>query len=299
MAGALLVGGVGLAACGGGSSGSDSASSGGGGGDATSSAPSYTMPDVTQPEGKPTGTIRLVNVFLRDGKGFGPLDVYDTANPTEDTKPLISDLGYGEVSDYVRPRSPYSDSGNLYIFPAGSIERQADGIGGQAVSNAGWESGEQATVVIGTTDGMSDPKVTNPLYSEISESDDSATWKAIPGKGAILANDSGVGLDHSAASVTLVVDGKCPMRTDPENSPGQGQGLDSLANANAVTYEVEPGSHDLGLLATDPDTSPTTCTAADAIADTTVDVGSGQRVEIFVFGTSPTDLKIVAAKVRS
>jgi hypothetical protein len=247
-------------------------------------------------KGDPHGKIRVVNVFLRANKPFGALDIYDVANPTKGDKPLIAGLGYGKVSDYVQPRS-LSSSSMLYLFPAGSVTRDADGIGGQGLSNAGWEDGDQATVVIGTAKGIEDSDPSTPQYTEISESDTTTTWKAIPGKGAILVNASGAGVDSGAATVTLVIDGACPMRVDPSNSPGGGQGLDSIANGNAVTYKVAPGSHKIGLLATEPTTAVTACTGGAAMAVTSVDVPANGRVEAFVFGTTPKDLELVTAAV--
>lgn len=294
---ALAAATVGLVSCGGGGGGSDaSPGAGGGGAVTTTSAPTFGSSNGSKgATGSAHGKVRVVNVFLRDDKAFGPLDLYDVPNPAADAKPLIKGLGYGEVSDYVGPRS-ISDRANLYVFPAGSTTRDDEKFGGQGISNAGWNDGEQSTVVIGAAPALTAGDPTNLQYSEIPESDDAA-GRAIAGKGAILANHSGAGIDAKAASVTLVVDGQCPMRIDPENSPGGGQGLDQLANGNAVTYAVAPGSHDVALLAAAYDSSVSACTAADAFAQATVDVDAGGRVEVFVYGTSPTDLKVVTAPV--
>ena len=300
---ALAAATVGLASCGGGGAGSDASPGGGGGGGAATSTSTSTATATFGSSngskgatGSAHGKVRVVNVFLRDGEAFGPLDLYDVPNPAPDAKPLIEGLGYGEVSEYVGPKS-ISDRGNLYLFPAGSTTRDDEKFGGQGISNAGWNDGEQSTVVIGAAPGLTAGDPTNLQYSEIPETDDSATWKPIAGKGAILANHSGAGVDAKAASVTLVVDDQCPMRIDPENSPGGGQGLDQLANGNAVTYAVTPGSHDVALLAASYDSAVSACTAADAFAPTSVDVAAGGRVEVFVYGTSPTDLKVVTAPV--
>ena len=295
---ALAAATVGLVSCGGGGGGSDASPGAGGGGAATTtSAATFGSSNGSKgATGSAHGKVRVVNVFLRDDKAFGPLDLYDVPNPAADAKPLIEGLGYGEVSDYVGPRS-ISDRGNLYVFPAGSTTRDDEKFGGQGISNAGWNDGEQSTVVIGAAPALTTGDPTNLQYSEIPETDDSATWKPIAGKGAILANHSGAGVDARAASVTLVVDDECPMRIDPENSPGGGQGLDQLANGNAVTYEVAPGSHDVALLAAAYDSAVSACTAADAFAQATVDVDAGGRMEVFVYGTSPTDLKVVTAPV--
>jgi hypothetical protein len=77
-------------------------------------------PGGFEPSGPPAGKIRVANFFLVNGNKPGPpLDFYDTQQPAKSDKPLISHLGYGQISGYVSPRSDAGYS-NLYIFPAGS-----------------------------------------------------------------------------------------------------------------------------------------------------------------------------------
>ena len=296
---AVTLAGLGLMACGSSGGGSDaSRTTGGGGGATTTTAPTVdTGGGQSGNQGKPHGKIRVVNEFLKGDQPFGPIDIYDVPNPDTDAKPLIEGLKYGEVSEYVAPTSQYSDTSNLYVFPAGSKTKDDGGIGGTGMSNAGWSDGDQVTLVVSAATGLSPGDPNNLNYTEISESDPSVIWKVIDGKGAILVNISGAGVDAKAAEATLVVDGKCPMRVDPENSPGGGQGVDSIANGNAVAYAVDPGSHDIGLLAKPYSTAITECAVADEIAKTTVDVPASGRVEVFIHGSSPTDLEVTTATV--
>ena len=91
-----------------------------------------------EPSGPPTAKIRVANFFLVNGINPGPaVDFYDTSQPAKTDKPLISNLGYGQISAYVSPRS---DAGyaNLYMFPAGSktFGKPIDGLRGGRTSQA-------------------------------------------------------------------------------------------------------------------------------------------------------------------
>lgn len=293
MAGALVLG-----ACGGGG-GDDKASTDGGGGGSTSTTLDLgggtTLGGSTLTPDKDTGRVRVVNLVLKDGKPYGALDLYDVNNPGDDTEPVIAGLGYGEVSDYVTIKS-FGPDGQLFVFAEGEKTKNADGIGGSGISNSGFTADDQATVAIGSSEGFEAGQI-NLSFSQVDELDESARWAHVDGKSFLLASKHGVGDGGDAATVTLVVDGKCPMRVNPEDSPGGGQGVDAVANGNVVPYEVSAGSHQVSLLATDPTTGMSTCDTSGAIAETTVDVAADGRTELFVYGTGPTDLKIAAAPV--
>ncbi|MGH7634099.1 MAG: hypothetical protein ACRENC_10250, partial [Gemmatimonadaceae bacterium] len=73
--------------------------------------------------GPPTGKIRVVNLIYLGDKPAGALDLYDVNRPDSAAKPIITNLAFGQVSAYVTPHAPSSQTGatsNLYLFPAGS-----------------------------------------------------------------------------------------------------------------------------------------------------------------------------------
>ena len=92
-----------IAACSGSSSHS-STSDAGGGGDAG------------------TATIRVANVYELMGQAGGPIDLYDVRLPGPSDVPLIKNLAYGQISDYVSPRFDFSGYSMLWLFPAGSTQ---------------------------------------------------------------------------------------------------------------------------------------------------------------------------------
>jgi hypothetical protein len=290
-----------LAACGGGG-GSDSAKTtttvaagGGGGGGPTTT---YTVPSGSNSGGEKGGKVRLLNAFEQDGKAGPTMDVYDTAMPGEDDRPLIAGLAYGELSSYVQPAGAYGGAGNLYLFPEDDKTPSSKGgesWAGQAVSNAGFDPDTQQTVVVGTDKSFDDPTKTQPIYTQISEVGSKEypipdTWKAIDGKGLVLANASGLGLNGAFALDTyLGLDGACPKRLDPENSAGAGgESPEPIANGNAVPFEVAPGDHTVQILAADPNNGPSTCDQSLVAEQARFSVAAGQRVEVFVFGPTQT-----------
>ena len=173
------------------------------------------------------------------------------------------------------------------MYPHGSQTKGTKGSdgAGQSLSNAGFDKGTQRTLVIGTGTAYDDRTQTQPSFQEILETGKGDitvpdSWKSISGKGVLLGNVAGTGLDSNRQSYYLAVDGTCPKRVDPENSAGGS--VESLANGNAVPFAVEPGSHELTVLSAPFDSGLSNCDLSAKVATTTVDVPEGRRVEVVV-----------------
>ena len=299
----------------------------GGGGGSKSSAKNplagLTLPSLTtttgstgttvganEPRGSATGKIRIANLFAPNGQPGPALDFYDTPHPAASDNPLISNLGYGQVSQYVAPRaSDPGGSSNLYIFPAGSKTNGTPFIGmqsGSNISNAGWNSGQQFTIVMGTnSQGMSGQP--NPTFQDILESapgpDEAPIWvKPETGKGVVGVNLEGFPPD-AGPNPSLRIDGTCPSNIDPQtNKPAAGSGEPAVlgsgtGNANFVlasgshTFEV-PLSPGAGQALT-----AAQCKSTKASASGSVQVPDGQRVIVFIYGPSRKDLRIASTGV--
>ena len=76
-----------------------------------------------EPQGSPTGKIRVVNLYSADGQPGGPIDLYDNFRPTTSDTPIISNLAYGQISDYVSPRAPGPGEPSNQIGRASCRER--------------------------------------------------------------------------------------------------------------------------------------------------------------------------------
>jgi len=305
-----------LAACGGGGGGSKSS----GNPAASLSLPSFSIPSGStagnsnpdEPKGPPTGKIRIANFFAPGGQPGPALDFYDMSHPSATDKPLIANLAYGDVSDYITPRSP--DTGdfpsNLYIFPAGSQKWGTPFIGmqsGSNISNAGWSTGQQRTVVMGTNaQGISGQA--NPTFQEIVEEkvgpDEAPMLITAPsGKSAIVVNTEGYP-PGAGPNPALRIDGKCPSNIDPQTNQPVDAGKTSspavLGNGSTEDFLVTAGSHLLEVPLSPGAGQGLTlaqCEAKKAAATKTIDAPDGAKVEVFLYGPSFTDLRLASSPV--
>jgi hypothetical protein len=263
-----------------------------------------------EPAGPPTGKIRVANFFLVGRAKPGPaLDFYDTQQPSNTDKPLISHLGYGQISAYVAPRSDAGYS-NLYIFPAGSKSsgKPLDGLrSGTNISNSGWVQGQQETVVMGTSTDVNQPTFATVAEVEPPKSADlkSALLKPAGGKGLLAVNVSGL-VEGTAkfGDVDLRIDGTCPDNDLTTGKPAQDSNNPttpaSIANYNAADFPLAVGSHKVNVV---PEPGPGSgltqqqCQSAKASASVAVKVSSTPATLLFIYGVSPAAPKTLIAHV--
>ena len=318
---AVMVGGLAVAACGGG---------GGGPSGATSSAePSidfglFGSPQASgtpqgggglyEPKGDPTGKIRIANFYAPNGQPGGAFDFYDTSHPAASDKPLIANLAYGDVSAYVTPRASDPGSGGdsqLYLFPAGSQTFGAPTAGGQAgmnISNAGWQAGQQETIVMGTGDTGGNGAVF-ASWAAIDEAGNPSGQPVLvtpsPGNGLLVTNVSGID-NADQERVDLRIDGTCPNNIDPTTGgPAEMGNVNTgpalLGNWNAGNFPLAAGSHKLEVVLTPAlgqGLSQDQCQAAPAVASLTVTLAPTPAVEVFIYGPTLQDLKMVTAPIQ-
>ncbi len=263
-----------------------------------------------EPAGPPTGKIRIANFFLVHGVKPGPaLDFYDTSQPAKTDKPLISNLGYGQISGYASPRS---DAGyaNLYIFPAGSrvFGKPVDGLrSGTNISNAGWVQGQQETVVMGTNASPNQPTFATVAEVEPPKSADlkTALLKPPGGKGLLTVNVSGLIEGTSKyGDVDLRIDGTCPDNVLTTGKPAQDSNNPTtpatVSNYNAANFPLSPGSHKLNVVADPGPGSGLTqqqCDTAPAKTSVVVKITKAQPTLLFLYGPSPGATKTLVAHV--
>ncbi len=247
-------------------------------------------------QGKAIGKIRVANLLFVNGAPGPAMDLYDTLNPGPNTAPIIKDLQYGQVSDYVTPHgpTPYDTTSQLWAYPAGSTTRDPQALlSGANIDPSGFASGDQLTMgLFKSTLGMGSVQIVE-AGTRISQPE---IFAAQPAKGVFLV-ESEIADDSSAPTEYLTVDGSCVSST------GIGRTTPSLATLGtspASVFVVAPGTHKLDVV-----TSPagsgltaTTCSGKTPSATTTVDVTAGQRVDVFVYG-DPNAPTVVAAPVAS
>jgi len=256
-----------------------------------------------EPQGPPAGKIRLANFYAPNGQPGPALDIYDLSRPGSTDKPLIANLGYGQVSAYVSPRTGGNGStyNNLYIFPAGSKTpgQPIDGMqSGGNMSQSGWQAGQQGTYVLGTNaqGANGSPNVSFQEVEEVMPGNATVSLpSAAPGGAVIAVNDFGVPQGDTIPLVEVRIDGVCPA---DERSPTSGPVV--LGQINGTTFGVSSGSHTVDAVV-DPapgsGLSADQCKAATAAASASVNATAGSPLLVLVYGPSMSNLKIVAVPV--
>jgi hypothetical protein len=237
--------------------------------------------------GAPTGKIRVAHMFELQGQPAGPVDIYDVQRPDSTTQPLIKNLAYGQVSDYVSPRGggPGARS-NLYLFEAGKTQGTLPY--GTNMDNSGFEAPDRMTIALGPSKSMGGQAIGSTDFVEAGARNphwiDSA--RAVPtGQALLVAVQANVNAD-SLPYFYLVVDGVCPLAT---NDP---RAKIPMAMGTEQHYLVAPGTHTIGVV-----TAPSgvrDCTGKTPTATSTVTVAAGQRYIVFLYGQPGDGLKTLA-----
>jgi hypothetical protein len=266
-------------------------------------------------------TARVANTFLTSGTKSGPaVDIYDDmynncqVQPSETGTPLIANLRYGTMSGYVKPRFVDADGGAVHLvaLPAGSPSTDT----------------KDAWAFWGGIDDGSHPQITlllvnqgssgsGPLagfeYSVFYEKGE-APYSAIDraplappppsGQGEYLVNTEAINTvtQGGPGSYFFFVDDSCtpPLNPNP-NFPG-------LPYVNTVG-PVSPG--DFSQFAETPSTThqisivgwngsaPPACSSllGSKQGTTTVGVAAGQQIITFIYGSSSTDLHLLAGPI--
>ena len=274
---------------------------------ATTSELSFGTQATNQKSTKTFGKIRVANLFDDNGKPGGAMDIYDTAHPTSSDKPIIKDLAYGKISDYVEPHGsdPYATSSNLWVFPAGSI-KGSGAYNGTNIDNSGFEADDQVTVAIGPSTGsgsgltleMSDVIEAGP---RLEQGTSTPPPTAPSGKALLVVRSANLGVEP-IPSAYLTVDGKCPAETpwgtDTTTTDASQAMPTSLGSTQNYYFEIAPGTHELGVIGADSGTGISSCSGQTPVSTISADVGSGKAAVVLVYGTGDKkNLKLVSAPI--
>ncbi|MCB0976924.1 MAG: DUF4397 domain-containing protein [Acidimicrobiales bacterium] len=252
------------------------------------------------PEFKDTvGRMRVVNLATDLDGTAEPVDVYAAGyGPLQGCKPLIENLGYGEVSDYVDvPARQFSDeeSGGLMYIDAGSTEM--DGFWRGNSPNDGVDGeGDQETVVLsgGSTEGQADPTWMNVI--EHSKEDPSQDVEAKAGKGLLLVSGGPMSNTFQRAGdksvISFSIDGECLYADNDQSGHG-------ILNGNGTPFSVAPGEHTVGLIITDPGVGigGQDCDGHEPKFTKDVTVEAGKALAVYIGAKSPSDATILTAPI--
>jgi hypothetical protein len=260
-------------------------------------------------------SIRFANFYLKNGKPGPALDIYDTPQG-EAATPLLSGVAYGTVSAYAHPHlQSTSVTGQgvteFYALPAGEnpVTDKADGAGIDGIEDDG--SHPQITMLLLPDSGSSlgDGPISGLSSSErVEKGDDNGSKGPVAppppaGKGEILVDTSPIsGLQTGSLGMYLSSDGSC---TPPINGDPSMPGVPYIFNASSAAiqsayaiFPVAPGTHQVSVVAWTTDVTPTCAQLTRKQGTMSISVTAGQQVELYVYGTSVTDLHLAAAPIQ-
>ncbi len=244
--------------------------------------------------GPATGKIRVANVLELDGQPSGPVDLYEFRNPDSAAVPLVKNLAFGQISDYVSPRAPDSYAGspsNLWIYPAGT--KQAAVPYGDRIDNVGFASTDQITVALGPSNFAGRAGMALPALDEAGKrlNSNRDSLRTIPSGQALLVLLQGNVSADSLPEQYLMVDGTCPLTTSfPKNTHPTSTGTD-------VNFGVAPGTHTLGIVTSPRGDGLLTCSGKTPGQTTSVTVAAGQRYVVVVYGVPKDGFRVVTAPI--
>jgi hypothetical protein len=244
--------------------------------------------------GPPTGKIRVANVLELNGQPSSPVDLYDTRNPDSTATPLIKNLAFGQISDYVSPRAAdnYANSpSNLYIFPAGT--KQASPPYGDRIDNAGYASSDRTTVALGPTHFAGSAGIALPALDEAGQRLNAYrdSMRVIPSGQALLVLLQGNMNADSLPELYLMIDGTCPLTSSyPKNRI-------PTAAGNDINFAVAPGPHTLGIVTSPRGHGLLNCSGKSPGQSTGVTVTAGQRYAVLVYGLPSDGFRVLTAAI--
>ncbi|MEO6821232.1 MAG: hypothetical protein ABI468_01655 [Candidatus Nanopelagicales bacterium] len=288
----------------------------------TSAAPSGDASGAAAPNGDTsdgasgspsTGTggsmsIRVVNLFDPKNVAGPALDVYDVQLTGQAVTPIVTNLAYGAVSAYFTPQVQSSSSVvELYVLPAGEdpVAKMADAqsIGGAQDDG----SHPQLTWVLtaDTGESIGGPLAGLSFSTRVEKgTDNGSTAPVAPpppaGEGEILLDTTAVFGIH--AGFYLMIDASCDPPLNGDKQEGHvpyAFAVDGAAPISSfAVFATSPGTHQASIVGWTSLDSPTCAQLTAKQGTTSVQVGAGQQIEAYLYGTSAKDLHIAFAPIQ-
>lgn len=256
--------------------------------------------------------VRFANFFSSKGKAGPALDIYDTPIGQAAT-PLLTNVAYGAVSDYVHPKVIQSAVSNaaiatMYALPTGEdpVAKMADAQGIGGVQDDG--SHPQITMVFtadtGSTIG-SEPLEGLSFTSLVEKGDFNGTKAPLApvppsGQGELLLDTAPV--QDLNLGLYLINGSSC---TPPINGDTDVKGVPYIFASDSSpiksAYPLFPtaaGTHQVSVVSWTSSTQPACAQLTAKQGTTSIDVAAGQQVLVFVYGTSGTDLHLASAAIK-
>jgi hypothetical protein len=237
--------------------------------------------------GPPTGKIRIANLAEMNGKPIGPVDLYDVRPWVDSTAvPIIKNLAYGQVSDYVSPRAGDNYQGSpsqLYLLQVG--QKNGRTPYGTNIDNSGFAATDQMTIALGpSTLSIGYPAIVEAGKRKPQWIDTSRTVPA--GLALLITLQANMNVLDSLPELYLMIDGACPLASNFSGKIPTGVGSE-------VHFAVTPGTHTLGIVTSPRGHGLLNCNGKTPVpgSTSTATVTAGQRYIVFIYGMPRDGLK--------
>jgi len=248
---------------------------------ATDTANPFRSSSTNRTYGPPTGKIRVANLLEINGQPSGPVDLYDVRRPDSADTPIIKHLAYGQISEYVSPRSGGGGSrSNLYLYQAD--QKTGSMPWGTNIDHSGFEPTDQLTIALSPTGsnqigGVYIEEGGKRLNDMVSSGE--ATTQ---GSGGLLIVSAANFMIDGLPQQYVMVDGNCPT---PKYV------------GSKMLIPVAPGSHSIGLVTSPHGKVLQTCAGHSPTSTLSENVTAGQRYAVLMYGVPSDGQKILAAPI--
>lgn len=234
--------------------------------------------------GPPTGKIRIANLLELHGQPSGPVDLYDVQRPDSSSTPIIANLGYGQISEYVSPRS--GDMGgrsNLYLFQA--HQKKGTDPFGTNIDQSGFESTDQLTIALAPSSmgnmssigGVYVDEGGKRLNSMVADKE-TATQA---GGGLLIVRQANSNID-TLPEQYLTIDGACPT---------------PVYAGSMMLHSISPGAHTLGVVTSPHGKVLKSCEGHSPASTIPLNVVAGKRYGVLMYGLPIDGFKLLAAPI--
>jgi hypothetical protein len=286
-----------LAACGGGGS-DDTSSPSTDSGNATTTTEAGSggggNGDCFTDPGPQTARVRFVNLFTNDAYPSGDIDIWQGFSAQDTCGKKLATVPYGEATDYIEVNAA-DESGNWSVTAYIAGERDEDHA--IITQTETWKGGEQITITYQEGDpgfGSTAAAGGDQVFFEKDSEGEAESFPSVDGKGVIAI---------SATALQYVVeDGAWVAGIAPPaclTAVGDTEGSrTNIGGTSLVSYPVAPGSVELSLYRTNPDTGAVTCSGTPDIGPAAADAESGSRTLVFAFGPDAENLDLLVLPVN-
>jgi hypothetical protein len=259
--------------------------------------------------------LRIANFYTSNGQPGPGLDIYDVPLQGSAATPILTNVAYGTVSNYVQPHQLLNNiqkGVQLSALPTGEspVTQKGDAtvIGGLLDDG----SNAEATILVSASGDSSLGGPTSLLGSmqftmRMEKGDDGQGGKgpAAPllsdGSGEILVDTTTIPLKLSP-SLYLMIDDSCapPVNGDPNEKgvPYIFAAGSSAIQSEFTVFATTAGTHQVSVVAWTSSDTPTCKQLTDRQGATSVDVTANQQVELYVYGSSLTALHLATGPIQ-